>query len=132
VQHVGPDRLVMQVSLPKVKENVQGQFPVQNGNPYIYDAIVQSLLIWSQEFYHAPCLPSRLEQFIQYHPIPFGQTVHVSMKVAAQSETSVIGDITVQDAEGRVYVRIMGLEGTISRQLSRFIGARPGSQLPAF
>jgi NAD(P)-dependent dehydrogenase (short-subunit alcohol dehydrogenase family) len=132
VQHVGPDRLVMQVSLPKVKENVQGQFPVQNGNPYIYDAIVQCLLIWSQEFYQAPCLPSRLEQFIQYHPIPFEQTVHVSMKVAAQSETSVIGDITVQDAEGRVYVRIMGLEGTISRQLGRFIGARPGSHLPAF
>jgi NAD(P)-dependent dehydrogenase (short-subunit alcohol dehydrogenase family) len=132
VQHVGPDRLVMQVSLPKVRENVQGQFPVQNGNPYVYDAIVQCLLIWSQEFYQAPCLPSRLEQFTQYHPIPFEQTVHVSMKVAAQSETSVIGDITVQDAEGRVYVRIMGLEGTISRQLGRFIGARPGSQLPAF
>jgi hypothetical protein len=132
VQHVGPDRLVMQVSLPKVKEHDQGQFPVQNGNPYVYDAIVQCLLIWSQEFYQAPCLPSRLEQFIQYRPIPFEETVHVSMQVAAQSDTSVIGDITVQDAQGRVYVRIKGLEGTISRQLGRFIGARTGDQPAAF
>jgi NAD(P)-dependent dehydrogenase (short-subunit alcohol dehydrogenase family) len=132
VQHVGPDRLVMQVSLPKIKEHDQGQFPVQNGNPYVYDAIVQCLLIWSQEFYQAPCLPSRLEQFIQYRPIPFEETVHVSMKVAAQSDTSVIGDITVQDSQGRVYVRIKGLEGTISRQLGRFIGARTGDQPAAF
>jgi len=132
VQHVGHDRLVMQVSLPKVNANIQGQFPVQTGNPYIYDAIVQCLLIWSQEYYQAPCLPSRLDRFIQYRPIPFDETVHVSMKVAAQSETSVIGDITVQDAQGRVYVQIKGLEGTISRQLKRFIGARTGSQPAAY
>jgi NAD(P)-dependent dehydrogenase (short-subunit alcohol dehydrogenase family) len=132
VQHVGRDRLVMQVSLPKLDAAMQGQFPVQTGNPFIYDAIVQCLLIWSQEFYQAPCLPSRLDQFVQYRPIPFEETVHVTMKVAAQSETAVIGDITVQDAEGRVYVYIKGLEGTISRQLKRFIGARPGSQVAAY
>jgi acyl transferase domain-containing protein len=68
VQHVGLDRLVMQVSLPKVKESDQGQFPVQNGNPYVYDAIVQCLLIWSQEFYQAPCLPSRLEKLFNTSP----------------------------------------------------------------
>jgi hypothetical protein len=54
------------------------------------------------------------------------------MKVAAQSDTSVIGDITVQNAQGEVYVRIQGLEGTISRQLGRFIGARTGDQPAAF
>jgi NAD(P)-dependent dehydrogenase (short-subunit alcohol dehydrogenase family) len=132
VQHVGRDNLVMQVALPRVHENVQGQFPVQSGNPFIYDAIVQGLLIWSQEFYQAPCLPSRLESFVQYRPIPFEDTVHVSMKIAAQSETAVVGDVTVQDAEGRVYVQIKGLEGTISRQLGRFIGARTSSQLAAY
>jgi hypothetical protein len=31
-----------------------------------------------------------------------------------------------------VYVYIKGLEGTISRQLKRFIGARPGSQVAAY
>jgi NAD(P)-dependent dehydrogenase (short-subunit alcohol dehydrogenase family) len=132
VQHVGRDNLVMQVALPRIHENVQGQFPVQSGNPFIYDAIVQGLLIWSQEFYQAPCLPSRLESFVQYRPIPFEDTVHVSMKIAAQSETAVVGDVTVQDAEGRVYVQIKGLEGTISRQLGRFIGARTSSQLAAY
>lgn len=129
VLHVGRDRLIMQVSLPRIDEKVQGQFPVQTCNPYIYDAIVQCLLIWSQEYYQAPCLPSRLEELVQYRPIPFEETVHVTMIVAAQSETSVIGDITVQDTQGKVYVRIKGLEGTISRQLKQLIGMHPSGRV---
>jgi hypothetical protein len=131
VQHVGPTGWSCRFHCPKSKRT-PGTVPGPERQPYIYDAIVQCLLIWSQEFYQAPCLPSRLDQFIQYRPIPFEETVHVTMKVAAQSETSVIGDITVQDAEGRVYVRINGLEGTISRQLKRFIGAHTGSQVAAY
>lgn len=129
VQHIGRDRLVMQVSLPRLDEETQGQFPVQTANPYIYDAIVQCLLIWSQAFYQAPCLPSRSDGFVQYRPIPFDETVHVSMNVVAQSETSVVGDITVQDSQGKVYIRIKGLEGTISSQLKQLIGVRTGIQV---
>ncbi len=122
VLHVSPGKLVMQCILPEIDEHQQGQFPVQTANPFIYDAIVQCLLIWAQYSYQAPCLPSRLENLVQYRSIPFGEPCLVTMEVQSQSETSVVGDITVQDPSGQVYVEIKGLEGTISTLLKRFIG----------
>lgn len=122
VLSVGPGRLTMQVVLPKVAAEKQGQFPVQTSNPYIYDAIVQCLLIWAQYSYQAPCLPSSLQKLEQFMCIPFDEPCYVTMEVQSQSETSVVGNILVQDKEGRLYVQFTGLEGTISRQLKRFIG----------
>lgn len=124
VLHVSQGQLVMQCVLPKVDETRQGQFTVQNSNPFIYDAIVQCLLIWAQYYYQAPCLPSSLRKFEQYKSIPFEKPCLVSMEVESQSETAVIGNITVTDPAGETYVRIEGLQGTISKQLGRFIGMR--------
>ncbi len=56
---------------------VQGQFPVRSTNPFINDAAVQSLLVWTQEFYDAPCLPSRLHQWDNYKVVPFDEPVYV-------------------------------------------------------
>jgi hypothetical protein len=115
-------RLTMQVVLPKISDKLQGQFPVQTGNPFIYDAIVQSLLIWSQYFYQAPCLPSYMEKLEQYCAIPFGTPVFVTLEVQSQSESAVVGNLLVQDEDGKPYVRITGLQGTISQRLNNFIG----------
>ncbi len=119
VLSLAPTQLTMQCTLPKINEKTQGQFPVHTANPYIYDTIVQCLLIWAQRYYDAPCLPSSLDQFIQYRPIPFEARFYVTMKVVKQSDKSVTGDILVQDGNGEVYVEIKGLEGTISKQLKR-------------
>ena len=119
VLHVSPGKLIMRCVLPEVDQKYQGQFPVQTGNPFIYDAIVQSLLIWAQYFYNAPCLPSRMEKLEQYKAIPFDQPCLVSMTVTSQSEVSVTADIQVQDEYGEIYVDIGGLEGTISKHLQQ-------------
>jgi NAD(P)-dependent dehydrogenase (short-subunit alcohol dehydrogenase family) len=128
VLEVSPGRLVMQCTLPPVSYIQQGQFPVQTANPYIYDAIVQSLLIWTQQYYQAPCLPSSLVKFEQFRIIPFGTTFFVDMHVRSQSENSVVGDMVVQDPQGNVYLRITGLEGTISPQLKRFMTVQPAAE----
>ncbi len=122
VLHVSPGKLIMRCVLPEVDQKYQGQFPVQTGNPFIYDAIVQSLLIWAQYYYNAPCLPSRMEKLEQYKAIPFNQPCLVTMRVTSQNELSVTADITVQDEFGKVFVNITGLEGTISKQLQRLFG----------
>ncbi len=96
------------------------------GNPFVYDTIVQSVLIWAQYVYHAPCLPSRVDLFEQFKAIPFETPVIVNMQVVSQSETSVLTIVTVQDEQGEVCVRITNLEGTISPQLNRFIGKKVG------
>lgn len=124
VLHLSRELLTMKCILPKIDEKMQGQFPVQTGNPFIYDAIVQSLLIWTQHYYQAPCLPSYMERLEQYKAIPFGEAVYVSMEVQSQTETAVIADLTVQGLDGQTYVKITRLQGTISAGLNHKIGIR--------
>ena len=114
VLHVSRGKLIMQCVLPKIADRLQGQFPVQTGNPFIYDAIVQSLLIWAQIYYKAPCLPSYMERLEQYKAIPFGEPILVLLDITSQSDTAVVGDLTVQDLSGQTFVHITGLQGTIS------------------
>lgn len=124
VLHLSRELLTMKCILPKIDEKMQGQFPVQTGNPFIYDAIVQSLLIWTQHYYQAPCLPSYMERLEQYKAIPFGEAVYVSMEVQSQTETALIADLTVQGLDGQTYVKITRLQGTISAGLNHKIGIR--------
>jgi NAD(P)-dependent dehydrogenase (short-subunit alcohol dehydrogenase family) len=124
VMHLSRGKLVMQVVLPHMEDRIQGQFPAYTANPFIYDAIVQCLLIWAQYFYQAPCLPSSLRKLEQFMPIPFGVPSTVTMEVESQTSTSVVGNILVQDDQGNTYLRLDGLEGTISPYLNRFIGRK--------
>jgi len=117
-------RVITRVSLPEMSTQNQGQFTVRSTNPFINDAAVQSLLIWTQEFYDAPCLPSRLHQWDHYKIVPFGLPVWVILNVTYHNEHAVVGDILVQDEEGCEYFKFSGLEGTISKQLKRFIGRK--------
>lgn len=123
---VNPGELIMECVLPKIDEATQGQFPVITGNPFAYDTIVQGVLIWAQYVDHSPCLPSRVDLFEQFKAIPFETPVIVNMQVVSRSETSVLTNVTVQDEQGEVCVRITHLEGTISPQLNRFIGVKMG------
>jgi len=87
-------------------------------------AVVQSLLIWTQEFYDAPCLPSRLHQWDNYRVIPFGMPAWVNLNITYHNEHAVVGDILVQDEQGNEFFSFTGLEGTISKHLKRFIGRK--------
>jgi hypothetical protein len=112
------------VVLPELEDRIQGQFPAYTANPFIYDAIVQCLLIWAQYFYQSPCLPSSLRKLEQFMPIPFGVPCMVTMEVESKNPSAVVGNILVQDAQGRTYMRLDGLQGTISPFLNRFIGKK--------
>jgi hypothetical protein len=130
VLNLGEKRLLMECMLPSIPPSQQGQFPLQTSNPFVYDAIVQSLLIWTQRYYQSPCLPSHLVQLEQYKAIPFGQMCLVDMQIVSISDTAVVADIWVTDEQGQVYVKFTRLQGTISRSLNRLIGAGAGA-LPA-
>ena len=116
--------VITQVSLPQMDPFDQGQFTARTTNPFINDAIVQSLLIWTQEFNDAPCLPSRLHEWDQYRIIPFGVPAWAILTITYHNDFAVVGDILVQDEEGFEFFHFKGLEGTISRNLKRFIGKK--------
>ena len=118
---LGEDRLVLECLLQPIPPDRQGQFPLQTYNPFAYDAIVQSLLIWAQRYYQAPCLPSHLVRLEQFRAIPFGVLSLVEMKIVSHNQTSVVADIIVTDTQGAVLAKFTGLQGTISPALKRFI-----------
>jgi len=124
VYHVDEDGLAMRCRLSKLPESIQGQFPAQTSNPFLNDSIVQCLLIWSQKYYQAPCLPSHLEVYQQMHPVLFDKDYYIRLSVRSHSSTSVVGNIRVQDQSGLDVMQITGLEGTVSQLLKRFIGAK--------
>ena len=118
-------RIILECNLPELTPDQQGQFPLQTSNPFIYDAIVQSLLIWTQMYYQCPCLPSHLVGLEQYMPIPFNQTCLVDLQIVSHTDTCVVADIQVTNSNGKVYVKFFQLQGTISPLLKRFIGVKP-------
>ena len=124
VLQISPEQLTVEIILPELETSRQGQFPVQTNNPFINDAIVQCLLIWTQHYDYGPCLPARLEELKQYKPIPFNKPCYVIMKIRSQSETAVVCDIIVQDENDQIYLTFTALEGTISPILKRFIGRK--------
>jgi hypothetical protein len=122
VTSLGEDRVILECLLQPIPPDRQGQFPLQTYNPFVYDAIVQSLLIWAQRYYQAPCLPSHLVKLEQFRAIPFGALSLVDMKIVSHNQTSVVADIIVTDTQGEVLCKFTGLQGTISTALKRFIG----------
>ena len=124
VFHVSPERLVMKLMHPRVAETTQGQFTVQTSNPYINDAIIQSVLVWSQDVHKAPCLPAGLQKLEQYRPIPFDTACYATMDILSQTSHAVVADVRVQDDKGQIYLQIGGMQGTISEQLNRVIGVK--------
>ena len=126
VLDISEGRILLECNLPAISPEQQGQFPFQTSNPFIYDTIVQSLLIWTQMYYQSPCLPSQLARLEQYKPIPFNQTYLVDMQIVSRSDTLVVADIQVFDTKGNVYAKFSQLQGTISPLLKRFIGVKPG------
>lgn len=121
VVSMGEERLILEVKLQPIPADKQGQFPLQTYNPFAYDAIVQSLLIWAQRYYQAPCLPSHLVKLEQFRAIPFGDLSIVDMKIVSHNQTSVVADIIVTDAQGTILAKFTALQGTISPALKRFI-----------
>ena len=118
---LGKDRLILECLLQQIPPDRQGQFPLQTYNPFVYDAIVQSLLIWAQRYYQTPCLPSHLVRMEQFRAIPFGALSLVDMKIVSHNQTSVVADIIVTDTQSAVLAKFTGLQGTISPALKRFI-----------
>jgi hypothetical protein len=116
-------RLVARVRLPRFPEMVQGQWQAGSTNAFIYDVIIQTALVWTQKRMGAPCMPARLEKMEQYKPLPFDTPLLTTMNVEATTPAAIRGSVIVQDEQGALYLRMTGVEGTISKELSRFFKA---------
>lgn len=113
VLNINPEKLTMECILPSLSERQQGQFPVQTFNPFIVDAEIHSLWLWTQHFYQQGCLPSEIKNFEQFAVTPFDETFYVSCEVKSKTDVAVVADVIAHDGKGRIYSHMIGAKGTV-------------------
>ena len=118
VLNIGPQGLTMRCLPPEVPIETQGQFPVQTFNPYLTDVQLQSLLIWAKHFKQVGGLPLRIRRGEQFRIAHFGEMTYATLEVTSSTERSLVADVIVHDAEGRVYSHVTGAEITLSARLN--------------
>ncbi len=118
IVNLEPDTLTMQFSLPDMKPEIQGQFPVRTFNPYLTDISLQSLLVWAHHTHGYGGLPLSIRAGEQYRPLPFGKTLYATLTVQSSSRRHLVADVVVHDAAGEVYSQVTGAEITLSSRLN--------------
>lgn len=118
ILHLDEDGLVAECRLPAISIETQGQFPVQTFNPYLADVQLQSLLIWAHHTYGYGGLPLKIQESTYYRNPDFGETTYATLTVRDHTEHRLVADVTIHDAEGLVYGRVVGAEITMSSRLN--------------
>ncbi len=119
ILNISRERASLRCILPRVEELKQGQFPVGTFNPYTTDVQFHGALIWTDHFFQEGCLPARSPKFEQFAPVPFDEPFYVSMEVRSKTATTLVVDVTTHDAQGQIFNRLTGFEGTVSKKLYR-------------
>jgi NAD(P)-dependent dehydrogenase (short-subunit alcohol dehydrogenase family) len=118
ILRIDDDGLTMRASLPPMRREDQGQFAVQSFNPFLIDVQLQSLLVWAKRHLGHVGLPLRIQQGIQYRPMPFGEVFVTSMHVRSRSALSLVADVEIRNGAGALCMAVKGAEITLSARLN--------------
>ena len=82
---------------------------------------MQTPLIWLMSQSDKAGLPLQIAEWRQYAPLAFDQAFYLSMAVTAQTATTLLADVTVHGADGKVYSKLSGLQFTVSKKLRQLM-----------
>jgi NAD(P)-dependent dehydrogenase (short-subunit alcohol dehydrogenase family) len=116
--NISPQKVTMQCRVPELSLAQQGQFPIHTFHPYLTDIEFQCMLIWVRQYCQAGGMPLRAALIEHYRSLAPGERFYVSMDVQHSSDSSLVADVTVHDAEGLIYLRVSGTAVTISKRLN--------------
>ena len=115
VLKVDLEKIFMQAIAPQITPAHQGQFPIQTFNPYVADALFQSISFWVQKFYGAECTPLNIQQLEQILPIQ-GENYYITGEIKSHTKTEAIADLTAHNEQGLIYFRIANVKVTITEK----------------
>jgi len=118
VLNISRERVTLQCRLPVVDRRYQGQFPVQSFNYFMTDIGFQSMGIYARHFYGAGSLPLRAGGGEHYADVPWGAVFYVSLDIHHASDTGLDTTLYIHDEQGRIYMKVMHGEITISARLN--------------
>jgi len=118
VLNISKDKVTLQCRLPIVEPYYQGQFPVQSFNYYMTDIGFQSMGIYAKYHYGAGSLPLKAGGGEHYSDVPWGEVFYVTLDIHQASETGLKTTLNIHDENGKMYMKVMGGEITISTRLN--------------
>ncbi|MCU7938437.1 MAG: SDR family oxidoreductase [gamma proteobacterium symbiont of Bathyaustriella thionipta] len=111
-------KLTLLCNLDKIKDEIQGQFPVSSINPFATDLMFQAMLVWVREHRHLGSLPLKFLKVMSYKAIPNKEDFYISLDVNSTSDTNMKADVVIHDQKGNIYSRAFGAEVTVSESLN--------------
>jgi NAD(P)-dependent dehydrogenase (short-subunit alcohol dehydrogenase family) len=118
VLNIDKDMVTMQCRLPVVDRRYQGQYPVQSFNYFMTDIGFQSMGIYAKYHYGAGSLPLKAGGGEHYADVPWGAVFYVSLEIHSASETGLDTTLYIHDEDGRLYMKVMHGQITISTRLN--------------
>jgi len=114
VLNATPERITARCLVPSLDPRQQGQFPVsKTTNAYTTDVQTHAVWLWLQHFHQAGCLPAKIKTYEKYIQMPYDMPFYTTTEIVSKTETSLTVNIITHDQDGKVYLRLLGAQGTI-------------------
>ncbi len=124
VVNTSMDKLTLLCNLDKIKDDLQGQFPISSINPFATDLMFQAMLVWVRKHRHLGSLPLKFLKVVNYKLIPDDKEFYISLDVDSTSETNMTADVTIHDKMGQIYSKAIGAEVTVSPSLNSLFSTK--------
>ena len=113
ILNISSDRVTARLSLLPVEEKRQGQFQVNTFNPYIRDAELHPIWVWSQFFHKSGALPAKTGLFEQYALPTFDEVYYVTIEIVSKTVSGLTSNIIAHDGKGKMYSGSYGSAATL-------------------
>ncbi|GJD15809.1 hypothetical protein RIVM261_007650 [Rivularia sp. IAM M-261] len=117
ILNISPEKITAECLWKPISSEVAGQFPIDWLNPYATDLSTHPLWIWLYHYHNQICLPGQMDKFEQFAEIPVNQLYYVSCEVKQKTATGISADFIIHDANGKVFLRLLGTKGIILPKL---------------
>ncbi len=110
---------------PSLEERGLGRFEGAALDPYPVDALFQAMLVWARRRCDAASLPTEVGCLERFGDIPPGAEFQVVLGVKRQAGTGLVADVEAYDGGGRLCLRMIDAEVTLSRALNALFEKGP-------
>jgi NAD(P)-dependent dehydrogenase (short-subunit alcohol dehydrogenase family) len=117
VTQINEQGLTMRLDPPRIPPGELGQFSTGGIDPILIDMAVQGLVVWARRYTGYASLPLAAGSIEYYGATPQGPLV-VRIEIRRRDSMCVAADIVVADRQGRVCMRVVGAEVTLSPRLN--------------
>jgi hypothetical protein len=110
--------LLLNCQVPKVARKKKGEFALNQSNIFANDLVYQAMLVWVREQKGLGSLPSSTLKWSVYREAKVGEKFSLNLDVKEASDSKLVADIQLIDANSKLLAEIESAEVTASESLN--------------